>query len=112
MPITKSNEFEQSRSVLRSKKKTLKEAGKGNRPNKAEYLDHDYWQLLWALDLMGPNNPRALCHGLFALMVMAFGMRPNKDSYNLLWGDVELKEERQATGEYCFLYYIMCKNCS
>ena len=62
-----------SRDVLKSKRKTLKADGKGNKPHKADALTPDEEDKLWTLHLMGPYSPIALLRGLWFLTTKLMG---------------------------------------
>ena len=67
--------FEMSRDVLTSKRATLKKAGFGNRPNKAESFDEEEINLLWDKGALGLTDPVTLQHTVFWYLTIGFGLR-------------------------------------
>ena len=72
--IVHDDQFKLSREVLKSKRKTLKADGKGNKPNKADALTPDEENKLWEYQLMGAHSPIALMRGLWFLTTKLMGM--------------------------------------
>lgn len=73
--------------------------GKGNLPNKAEYLSDEDMERFWQLGLLGGHAPKPLLHTIFVMFVMGFGYRPNHGSHQLKWGDVTIKHEIDLDGK-------------
>ena len=55
MNLVEDVEFKHSRDVLMSKRKLLKQQGKGNRENKAEILSKDEINILYEKNLLGTD---------------------------------------------------------
>ncbi|CAG2237633.1 unnamed protein product [Mytilus edulis] len=82
-------EFKHSRDVLTSKKKYLRQQGKGNRPNQADPFTREEIDMLYQKGLLG--NAQSLLNTVFLNNSMYFGMRSRTEHEHLRWGDVELK---------------------
>ncbi|XP_063436375.1 uncharacterized protein LOC134717811 [Mytilus trossulus] len=90
--LIKDKEFKHSRDVLMSKRKLLRQNGKGNKPKKAEPLTKEKIDILYQKKLLGAANPRALTNTVFLNNSMFFGMRSRLEHQNLRWGDIDLKK--------------------
>ncbi|CAG2188645.1 unnamed protein product [Mytilus edulis] len=75
--LIKDKEFKHSRDVLMSKRKLLRQNGKGNKPKKAEPLTKEEIDILYQKKLLG-----AVCF---------FEMRSRLEHENLRWGNIDLK---------------------
>ncbi|VDI81549.1 Hypothetical predicted protein [Mytilus galloprovincialis] len=76
--LIEDKDFKHSRDVLTSKRKYLRQQGKGNRPNQADPFTKEKLDMLYQKGLLGGGN-------------MYFGMRSRTEHEHLRWGDVELK---------------------
>lgn len=92
----KDEAFETSREVLQAKRKALKGDGKGNRPNKADYLDDDMINELWECKELGEHTPKSLQNTLFFYFTSGFGFRGCNENKQLKWGDISLKESNEG----------------
>lgn len=90
-------EFETSREVLQSKRKLLKGEGKGNKPNKADYLDNEMINELWDCKELGDHSPKSLLNTIFFYFTIGFGFRGCNENKQLKWGDITLKEANDGT---------------
>ncbi|CAC5360214.1 unnamed protein product [Mytilus coruscus] len=84
-------EFKHSRDVLTSKRKYLRQQGKGNRPNQADPITKEEIDMLYQKGLLGGGNAKSLSNTVFLNNSMYFGMRSRTEHEHLRWGDVELK---------------------
>ncbi|CAC5377808.1 unnamed protein product [Mytilus coruscus] len=89
--LIKDKEFKHSRDVLMSKRKLLRQNGKGNKQKKTEPLTKEEIDILYQKKLLGAANPRALTNTVFLNNSMFFGMRSRLEHQNLRWGDIDLK---------------------
>lgn len=90
--INKSGNFPKTVKALRSKLKDLKSKGKGNRPHASDPLEDEDIQKIVDSDALGVDSNTSLLNLLLYNNMMHFGMRARKSHYQLLWGDVDLKE--------------------
>ena len=84
--------------MLESKRRELKQAGKGNRPQRAEPLSAQDEQQLWECGQLGIHNADALVNLLWFLFTKLFGFRVAQESRQLQWGDIYLGNDQN--GEY------------
>ena len=71
--IIHDDKFKLSRDVLKSKRRTLKADGKGNKPFRADALTPADENKLWELHLMGAHAPLALLRGVWFLTTKLMG---------------------------------------
>ena len=83
------------REVCKSKKTMSKNAGKGNRPNRAKSMSVEEEKKMWETGALGTENPDALLRTLWWGFTTGFGLRGRDEHRNLLWKDVELKEDNK-----------------
>lgn len=88
-----------SRLVLASKKKDLKEMGKGNKPNRAECLTEREEEMLWEKNILGTQYPGQLLNTVWYLNTKYLGFRGNDESRQLKWGDMSVMDDPEH-GEY------------
>lgn len=89
--LIEDKEFKHSRDVLTSKRKYLRQQGKGNRPNQADPFTKEEIDMLYQKGLLGGGNAKSLSNTVFLNNSMYFGMRSRTEHEHLRWGDVELK---------------------
>ena len=89
-------EFETSRKVLASKRKELKQKGKGNRPHAAEAITSEERGILKQKAVIGLQSPRQLLNQVWLNNSTLFGIRGGTESHNLRWGDIKLKKTDQG----------------
>lgn len=95
--IITDKEFKHSRDVLLSKRKLLRQLGKGNREKRADPLTPEEIDLLYERNLLGTGDPKSLINVLYLNNTMHFGMRSRAEHVGLRWGDVQQKVT--STGE-------------
>ena len=86
-------EFAKSRQTLESKRKQLRQQGKGRRPNKALRLDQDELKKLWSEKQLGDHSPEALLRTVWLNNMMHFGWRASDEHGRVRLGDLQLKTE-------------------
>ena len=77
--LVKDDCFSTSRKVLESKRKELKQQGKGNKENRAESLTEEEEELLWETKQLGGDTPRTLLQTLWFLTTKHMG------KYNMIF---------------------------
>ena len=93
--------FQRSRETLEAKRKELRRAGKGRRPNKALGLTEEEVEKLWATKQLGSHSPVALLRTVWFNNTMHFGWRARDEHRRVQHGDLVLKrEEGQSGREY------------
>eukprot|EP00105_Crassostrea_gigas_P002132 XP_011414559.1 PREDICTED: zinc finger MYM-type protein 3 isoform X2 [Crassostrea gigas] len=95
--IITDKEFKHSCDVLLSKRKLLRQLGKGNREKRADPLTLEEIDILYEKNLLGTGDPKSLINVLYLNNTMHFGMRSRTEHVNLRWGDVQQKVP--STGE-------------
>jgi hypothetical protein len=84
-------EFKTSRQTLGSKRKELKQKGKGNAPNAAEPLTEGEERILKEKGILGTHSPRALTNKMWLQNTTMLGLRGGTESRKMCWGDLSLK---------------------
>eukprot|EP00105_Crassostrea_gigas_P032800 XP_011455947.1 PREDICTED: uncharacterized protein LOC105348291 isoform X1 [Crassostrea gigas] len=95
--IITDKEFKHSRDVLLSKRKLLRQLGKGNREKRADPLTPEEIDLLYEKNLLGTGDPKSLINVLYLNNTMHFGMRSRAEHVSLRWNGVQQKVT--STGE-------------
>ena len=85
--IHDANKFQILAKVVSSKKKELKEMGKGNAPNKADVLEQEDEVKLWESGALGCKNAESLVHTVWYHTTKLLGFRGCHESRQLKWGD-------------------------
>ena len=94
--IVESPLFQTSNCVLAAKRKQLKAAGLGNKPNKAKPLSDTHIEQLWATKTMGHHSAKALLNTLWFQLTEGFGLRAEHEAHQMCWGDVQIQTETRA----------------
>lgn len=93
-------DFALSRSVLNAKKKELKELSKGKKPNSTFELTQEEEDALWKDGSLGCiTNASSLQRTVWYFNRKLLGLKCNQESYELKWGDLQLKSD-PLKGEY------------
>ena len=95
--VSTAQQFIKVQKVVKSKLKTLKQAGKGNLPNKASPLSEDEIEKLWTCGQLGMDNPRSIINTLWWFNTLHFGMRSVTPPRQMCWCDVQLNTD--CTGQ-------------
>lgn len=94
--LVTSREFDTSRTILASKRKELKQKGKGNRPNAAEPLTTEEEAILREKQCIGLEDPTQLLNKMWLNNTMLFGLRGGIENHKLRWGDILLKQDERG----------------
>ena len=94
--LVNDKEFETSRAVLESKRKELKQKGKGCKPNAAEPLTISEENKLKEEGCIGIHSPKALLNKMWLQNTMLFGIRGGTENHKLRWSDIELRSDEMA----------------
>jgi len=86
-------EFAKSRATLESKRKQLRQQGKGRRPNKTLGLNEDYMEKLWSTKQLGDHCPGALIRTARLNNTMHFGWRARDERRRVLLRDLEVRKK-------------------
>ncbi len=91
--VDEDTDFETAKTVLKAKKKDLKQKGLGNTPNKAKVLSEEDEEILWNSGALGDGDPEALIQTVWYLSTKLLGLRGQNEARQMQWGDmVEVKE--------------------
>ena len=90
--IIRDQQFASSRDKLNAARKSLKKAGKGNKPQAAKTLEAADIQSLWSHGLLGDSTPEALLNSVWLMLSMHMSLRGRDQHYKLTYGDLEVKE--------------------
>lgn len=90
--ILKDEVFEKSRKVLQARRKSLVQAGKGNRPESTRAITTEEEDLLFSSGQFGDKDPEALQRALWWQISLHFGFRARDECRKLRWGDVQLQK--------------------
>ena len=88
--------FKMSREVLTAKRATLKRAGLGNKPNRSEGFDEKQIELMWDSGALGASTPDVLQSTVYYFSNVGFGLRGCHEARQMMWGDVQVKEEESG----------------
>ncbi|XP_062619802.1 uncharacterized protein KIAA1958 homolog [Saccostrea cucullata] len=94
--LVNDKEFETSRTVLMSKRKELKQKGKGSKPNAAEPLTVSEENKLKEEGCIGLHSPKALLNKIWLQNTMLFGIRGGTENHKLQWADIELCKDENG----------------
>ncbi|KAK3734269.1 hypothetical protein QZH41_008856 [Actinostola sp. cb2023] len=92
--ILSDRQFSKSRETLECKRRQLRLAGKGRRPNKALGLNSDEMEKLWLEKQLGDHSPDALIRTIWLNNTMHFGWRAQDEHRKVLLGDLEIQKEQ------------------
>ena len=84
--------FQRARKALQSKRKELKQKGKGNKPNASVALSEDEVKLLYEKKVLGISSREALLNTVWFNNTIHFGLRGCKEHRDMCWGDVKLRK--------------------
>ena len=99
--ILQDKAFEKSCTALESKRKQLRQSGKGGGPNKALGLNSDELEKFWSEKQLGDHSPDALLRTIWLNNMMHFGWRARDEHRKVLLGDLKIRrEEGKEKREY------------
>jgi hypothetical protein len=96
LDLVTSKEFKTSKNVLAARRRELKQAGKGNRPNKADCLTDQDEEKLWERGQLGLDTPETLFNTVWYYNTKLCGFRGSHESRQLLWGDIKLHNSEEG----------------
>jgi len=77
--------FTNAEKSLTAKIKSLREAGGGFKPNKADKLDRSDIEALWQERILGDHEPAPLERALWILLQLQYCFRGNQEALKLRW---------------------------
>lgn len=96
--LVSSSEFAMSKKVLETRRRELKQAGKGNKPFKADSLSQSEEEKLWEIGQLGMGDPNALLNTVWYFNTKLFGFRGSHESRQLRWGDISSLTDENGAG--------------
>ena len=84
-------DFEKSRQTLKAARKSLKQLGKGNRPNAADSITDAEIEKLWSSQALGDHSPKNLQMTIWFCLCIHMGMRGRDEHHKYRFGDFTLK---------------------
>ena len=94
--ILKDIEFCTTREALKSKRRDLKQQGKGSRPNRARGLDDEEEELMWTKGVFGQDTGPKLQLTLWYHMTLCMGLRGRDEHRKMRFGDVKVLNDRDG----------------
>ena len=92
--IIRGRVFSTSKAVLEGKCKTLREHGKGKRPNKSNSLSASDVKILWECGQLGTHSPVSLINAIWWLLnTLYFGLRGRQEHYSMTISDFQFKKD-------------------
>jgi len=103
LSIVRSREFHNSQEVLNAKALSLRQQGKGKRPNKAQPLTPDEESALWEKGQLGDFNGKVLTNVNFKNLTEQFGSRGRQEHYDAYVEDLVIRQQEDGTEvvEFC-----------
>ena len=77
--IISDNEFSSCNKVLEGKARSLREQGKGKRPNASQAVTSEDEKLLWEIGKLGSSSPKSLLHTMWFQNIQHFGQRGQQE---------------------------------
>ena len=96
--ILTDRQFAKAREALSCKRKQLRRAGKGQKPNKALGLSETQIQKLWDEKQLGCHTPQSLLRTVWFNNTMFFGWRARDEHHRVKYGDIKIKCEDGPEG--------------
>ena len=94
--IINGEEFLNSRKILDGKVCSLREKGKGKKPNNARPLTHDDEEVFWRHGQLGAKNPRSLLNTIWYFITIQFGLRGREDHHNLQVSEFKMETDEKG----------------
>ena len=82
--------------MLEIRRRELKQAGKGNRPNRAESLSVEQEDRLWLTGQLGTDSAEMVQNTLWYFVTILLGFRGSHEARQLQWGDLKLREDENS----------------
>ena len=98
--ILKDDEFKVSREVLKSKRRVLRQQGKGNKPNATVALANEDIERIFDENQFGIHDPDVLSRTMWFLLTLHFGHRARHEARQMKFGDIVLRKDEASGEEY------------
>ena len=97
LSIARSREFHNSQEVLNAKALSLRQQGKGKRPNKAQPLTPDEESALWEKGQLGDFNGKVLTNVNFKNLTEQLGFRGRQEHYDAYVEDLVIRQQEDGS---------------
>ena len=97
MSIVRSREFHSSQEILNAKAISLRQQGKGKRPNKAQPITPEEGSALWEKGQLGDFNGKVLTNVNFKNLAERLGFRGRQEPYDAHVEDVIIRQQQDGT---------------
>ena len=97
LSIVRSREFHNSQEVLNAKALSLRQQGKGKRPNKAQALTPDKEFALWEKGQLGNFNGKVLTNVNCKNLTEQLGLRGHQEHYNAHVEDLVIRQQEDGS---------------
>lgn len=95
--IVRAREFSKSQNVLNAKAMSLRQQGKGKRPNKSQPLEPEEESALWEKGQLGDFNARVLTNTNFKNLTEQLGLRGRQEHYDSYVEDFAIKQREDGS---------------
>ena len=97
LSIVRSGEFHNSQEVLNAKALSLRQQGKGKRPNKAQRLTPDEESALWEKGQLGDFNGKVLTNVNFRKLTEQLVLQGRQEHYDAYVEDLVIRQQEDGT---------------
>ena len=97
LSIVRSSEFHSSQEILNAKAISLRQQGKGKRPNKAQPITPEEESALWEKGQLGDFNGKVLTNVNFKNLTEQLGFRGRQEHYDAYVEDVIIRQREDGT---------------
>ena len=97
LSIVRSREFHSSQEILNAKAISLRQQGKGKRPNKAQPITPEEESALWEKGQLGDFNGKVLTNVNFKNLTEQLGFRGRQEHYDAYVEDVIIRQREDGT---------------
>jgi hypothetical protein len=97
LSIVRSREFHNSQEILNAKAISLRQQGKGKRPNKAQPLTPEEESALWEKGQLGDFNGKVLTNANFKNLTEQLGLRGRQEHYDAYVEDLVIRQQEDGT---------------
>ena len=97
LSIVRSREFHSSQEILNAKAISLRQQGKGKRPNKTQPITPEEGSALWEKGQLGDFNGKVLTNVNFKNLAERLGFRGRQEPYDAHVEDVIIRQQQDGT---------------
>ena len=97
LSIVRSREFDNSQEILHAKAISLRQQGKGKRPNKSQPLTSEEESSLWVKGQLGDFNGKVLTNVNFKNLTEQLGFRGRQEHYDAYVEDFVIRQQEDGS---------------